>query len=138
MEQLTLGIVKPDAVGKQHLGSIVRMAEEGGLSVVGLRMLHMSRSQAEGFYHVHQDKPFFGSLTDFMSEGPSVVMALRGENAIGRWREIMGATNPAQAEEGTLRKLFGESIERNAAHGSDSPESACFEIGYFFAVLELS
>ena len=138
MEQLTLGIVKPDAVGKQHLGSIVRMAEEGGLSVVGLRMLHMSRSQAEGFYHVHQGKPFFGSLTDFMSEGPSVVMALRGENAIVRWREIMGATNPAQAEEGTLRKLFGESIERNAAHGSDSPESACFEIGYFFAVLELS
>ncbi len=138
MEQLTLGIVKPDAVGKQHLGSIVRMAEEGGLSVVGLRMLHMSRSQAEGFYHVHQAKPFFGSLTDFMSEGPSVVMALRGENAIVRWREIMGATNPAQAEEGTLRKLFGESIERNAAHGSDSPESASFEIGYFFAALELS
>ncbi len=138
MEQVTLGIVKPDAVGKQHLGSIIQKAEKGGLSVVGLRMLHMSRCQAEGFYYVHQDKPFFGSLTDFMSEGPSAVMALRGENAIVRWREIMGATNPAQAEEGTLRKLFGESIERNAVHGSDSPESASFEIGYFFAALELS
>ena len=138
MEQVTLGIVKPDAVGKQHLGSIIQKAEKGGLSVVGLRMLHMSRSQAEGFYDVHHDKPFFGSLTDFMSEGPSVVMALRGENAIVRWREIMGATNPAQAEEGSLRKLFGESIERNAVHGSDSPASASFEIGFFFAVLELS
>ncbi len=138
MEQVTLGIVKPDAVGKKHLGSIIRKLEGGGLSVVALRMIHMSRPQAEGFYYVHGDKPFFGSLTDFMSEGPSVVMALRGENAIVRWREIMGATNPAQAEEGTLRELFGESIERNAVHGSDSPESASFEIGYFFAALELS
>ncbi len=138
MEQVTLGIVKPDAVGKNYLGSIIQKLEKGGLTVVGLRMIHMSRPQAEGFYYVHRDKPFFGSLTDFMSEGPSVVMALRGENAIVRWREIMGATNPAQAEEGTLRKLFGESIERNAAHGSDSPESASFEVGYFFSALELS
>ncbi len=138
MEQVTLGIVKPDAVGKNYLGSIIQMLEKGGLTVVGLKMIHMSRPQAEGFYYVHRDKPFFGSLTDFMSEGPSVVIALRGENAIVRWREIMGATNPAQAEEGTLRKLFGESIERNAAHGSDSPESASFEVGYFFSALELS
>ena len=138
MEQVTLGIVKPDAVRKKHLGSIIQKLEAGGLSVVALRMIHMSRPQAEGFYYVHGDKPFFRSLTGFMSEGTSAVMVLRGENAIVRWREIMGATNPAQAEEGTLRKLFGESIERNAVHGSDSPESASFEIGYFFAALELS
>ena len=137
MEQVTLGIVKPDAVSKKYLGSIIQKLEAGGLSVVALRMIHMSRTQAEGFYYVHQERPFFGSLTGFMSEGPSAVMALRGENAIARWREIMGATNPGEAGEGTLRKLFGESIERNAVHGSDSPESASFEIGYFFAALEL-
>lgn len=137
MEQLTLGIVKPDAVGKNHLGSIIQKAEEGGLIVVALRMLHMSRAQAQGFYHVHRERPFFGSLTDFMSEGPSVVMVLRGEDAIPRWRGIMGATNPEQAETGTLRDLFGESIERNAVHGSDGSESASFEIGYFFSGLDL-
>lgn len=137
MQQGTLGIIKPDAVKKNIVGQIVRRAEDKDLAVVAMKMVHLTKKQAEGFYYVHRERPFFESLTKFMSEGPVVVMVLRGENAIERWREIMGATDPSKAAEGTVRKIFGESVERNAVHGSDSPESARFEIGYFFAALEL-
>ena len=132
----TLGIIKPNAVSKNLVGAIIRMAEESGLSVKGLKMIQLSTEQAEGFYYVHRERPFFGSLTRFMSEGPIVVIVLQGEAAIEKWRKVMGATDPAQAEEGTIRKRFGENIERNSAHGSDSPESAEYEIGYFFSDLE--
>lgn len=137
MLEATLGIVKPDAVKKNIVGQILRRAEEKDLGIAAIKMLHLTRPQAEGFYFVHRDKPFFDSLTRFMSEGPVVAFVLRGTDAITRWREIMGSTDPEKASEGTLRKLFGESIERNAVHGSDSPESARFEIGYFFNGLEL-
>lgn len=138
MKQSTLAIVKPDAVSCGNLGGIIQRAEEGGLTVVGIKMIHLSRQQVRGFYHVHRERPFFDSLTAFMSEGPCAVMVLRGENAIDRWRSIMGATNPAEADERTIRKDFGQSIERNAVHGSDSTESAYFEVGYFFNGVELS
>ncbi len=137
MKQATLAIIKPDATGKNILGQIIRRAEEKDLSVVAMKRIRLTRKQAEAFYYVHREKPFFGSLTQFMSEGPVVVMVLRGEEAISVWREIMGATDPAQAAEGTIRKLFAESIERNAVHGSDGPETAQFEIGYFFSGREL-
>ncbi len=137
MQQATLAIIKPDAIKKNLIGQIIRRVEEKDLSVVALKMVHLTRKQAEGFYYVHREKGFFGSLTQFMSEGPIVVMILRGEEAIARWRDIMGATNPTQAEVGTLRSLFAENIERNAVHGSDHPESARFEIGYFFGAMEL-
>ena len=133
----TLGIIKPNAVGKNLVGPIIRMAEESGLSVKGLKMIHLSTEQAEGFYYVHRERPFFGSLTKFMSEGPIVVIVFQGEAAIEKWRKVMGATDPEQAEGGTIRKLFGENIERNSAHGSDSLESAEYEIDYFFSDLEL-
>lgn len=132
MQEETLAIIKPDAVKKNLIGEIIGRVEEKDLSMVAMKMLHLTKKQAEEFYHVHRKKTFFRSLTQFMSEGPVVVMVLRGEEAIRRWREIMGATDPAQAEEGTIRKLFGESIERNIVHGSDSEESAHFEIDYFF------
>ena len=138
MNQSTLGIVKPDAVKTGSLGAILKRLEAGGLTVAGLKMVHLTRELAQGFYAVHRSRPFFDSLTDFMSEGPCVVMVLRGENAIDRWRALMGATDPGQAGEGTIRKDFGQNIERNAVHGSDSPESANFEIAYFFNALELS
>ncbi|MDE2928438.1 MAG: nucleoside-diphosphate kinase [Acidobacteriota bacterium] len=138
MNQSTLGIVKPDAVKTGSLGPILKRLEAGGLTVAGLKMVHLTRELAQGFYAVHRDRPFFDSLTDFMSEGPCVVMVLKGENAIDRWRALMGATDPGQAGEGTIRKDFGQNIERNAVHGSDSPESANFEIAYFFNALELS
>ena len=138
MNQSTLGIVKPDAVKTGSLGAILKRLEAGGLTVAGLKMVHLTRELARGFYAVHRDRPFFESLTDFMSEGPCVVMVLKGENAIDRWRALMGATDPGQAGEGTIRKDFGQNIERNAVHGSDSPESANFEIAYFFNALELS
>jgi len=137
MKQATLAIIKPDATKKCILGQIIQRAENADLKVVAIRMLHLTRKQAEGFYYVHRERPFFKDLTSFMSEGPIVVMALRGEDAIAKWRQLMGATNPAEAKEGTIRKLFAENIERNAVHGSDSPESAEFEIGYFFAGVEL-
>lgn len=136
MLETTLCIIKPDAVGKNLIGAILRMAEEAGFSVVGLKMVRLSRKQAEGFYHVHRGRSFFHSLTAFMCEGPIVVMALRGENAIARWRAIMGATDPAESAEGTIRKLYAENIERNAVHGSDGPETAAFEVGFFFSALE--
>ncbi len=133
----TLGIIKPDAVSKGYAGKILAIIEENGFKIAGLKKIKLTKEKAEGFYYVHKDKPFFNSLTDFMSEGPIIVMVLEKENAIADWRKLMGATNPENAEEGTLRKMFAENIERNAVHGSDSPESAKYEISYFFNALEL-
>ena len=137
MQQATLAIVKPDATKKNIIGQILQRAENADLKAVAMRSIHLSKREAEGFYYVHRERPFFGSLTDFMSEGPIVVVVLRGEDAIPRWRELMGKTNPAEADPGTIRKAFADSIERNCVHGSDSQESAEFEIGYFFRGLEL-
>ncbi len=133
----TLAIIKPDAVEKRHIGDIVAAIEEAGLTIAAMRMVHLTREQAEGFYYVHRERPFFGELVEFMSRGPVVVMCLQGEDAIARWRKLMGATNPAEADEGTLRKRFGASIGENAVHGSDAPETAAFEVGYFFRGVEL-
>ena len=132
----TLSIIKPDAVSKGYIGAIIHRFEEEGLRICAARMLHLSQAQAEGFYAVHRERPFFGSLVEFMTSGPVVVMALEGENAIARNREIMGATNPADAADGTLRKLYAEGIEKNAVHGSDSPENAVVEINYFFSSIQ--
>ncbi len=133
----TLAIIKPDAVERNIIGEIVKAIEGEGLVISAMKMLHLTKKQAEGFYYVHKDKPFFDSLTDYMSSGPIVVMVLSGENVIERWRKLMGATDPAKAEEGTIRKRFGLNIERNSVHGSDSPESARYEISYFFNALEI-
>jgi nucleoside-diphosphate kinase len=133
----TLSIIKPDGVEKNVIGEIIARFEKNGLRVAAMKMVHLSKKEAEGFYIVHKERPFYGSLTDFMSRGPVVLMVLEGENAIARNREIMGATNPEQAEPGTIRKDFATSIEENTVHGSDSPESATFEIGYFFNAFEL-
>src|SRR5205823_11708680 len=132
----TFSIIKPDAVAKNAIGEIVASLEKEGLKPVAMKMLHLSKSQAEGFYHVHKEKKFFGELVKFMTEGPIVAMVLEGNGAIERYRKAMGATDPAKAEANTLRKRFGQNIERNAVHGSDAPETARFEIGYFFAGLE--
>jgi nucleoside-diphosphate kinase len=137
MSERTLSIVKPDAVAKNAIGGIFSIFEKGGLQIVATKMIHMSKAEAEGFYAVHKDRPFFGDLTTFMSEGPIVVSVLEGDGAILRHREVLGKTNPAEAEDGTVRKLYGTNIERNAAHGSDAPDTAAFEIGYFFNALEL-
>lgn len=134
----TFAIIKPDAVRKQLAGKILARIEEAGFTVRGMRLMHMTKKEAEGFYAVHSARPFFGSLTDFMSSGPCVVLALDAPDAIKKWRATMGATDPAKADAGTLRKDFGESIEFNATHGSDAPETAAFELGYFFAGLEFS
>lgn len=128
----TLSIIKPDAVKKNLIGAIIKRFEESGLRIAAAKLVWLSKREAEGFYHVHRARPFFKDLTAFMTEGPIMVMVLEGENAIARNREIMGATNPAQAAEGTLRKLYADNIERNAVHGSDAPETAKFEISYFF------
>jgi nucleoside-diphosphate kinase len=133
----TLSIIKPDAVKKNVIGEIINRFERNGLRIAAMKKIWMTKEQARGFYIVHKDKPFYDSLTDFMSEGPIVVMVLEGENAITKNREIMGATNPANASPGTIRKDFAENIERNAVHGSDSPETASFEIRYFFSELEI-
>ncbi len=133
----TFAIIKPDAFAAGHAGKIIARIYEEGFKVVGLKKLYMSKVEAEGFYAVHKERPFFGELTDFMSSGPCVVMALEAEGAIIKWRDLMGATNPAEAAEGTLRKEFGTSIGENATHGSDAPETAAFELGYFFNGLEL-
>jgi len=133
----TLAIVKPDAVAAGHAPQILARLEKAGFRVVALRMRALSRAQAEAFYHVHRERPFFAPLCAFMSSGPCIPMVLERENAIARLREIMGATDPAQAAPGTIRKDFASSIERNAIHGSDAPETAAFEIGYFFAGVEL-
>jgi len=133
----TLSIIKPDAVKKNVIGQILARFEKAGLRIVAARMMHLSRPQAEGFYAVHRERPFFGGLTDFMSSGPCILLALEAPDAIKKWRATMGATDPAKAEAGSLRKDFGTSIERNATHGSDAPETAAFELGYFFRGLEL-
>ncbi len=133
----TLSIVKPDGTSKNIVGKVLGMFEEKGVSIAALKMIRMTRRQAEGFYAEHSERPFFSSLTDFMSSGPCVVMVLRGDGAIKKVREIMGATDPAKASEGTIRKLYAESVERNVVHGSDSPESAVREISYFFSSVEI-
>jgi nucleoside-diphosphate kinase len=133
----TLSIIKPDAVKKNVIGEIISRFEKNGLRIAAMKKIWMTKEQAKGFYIVHKDRPFYDSLTDFMSEGPIVVMVLEGENAIAKNREIMGATNPANAAPGTIRKDLAENIERNAVHGSDSPETAAFEIKYFFSELEI-
>lgn len=133
----TLAIIKPDAVERNLVGSIIQLAEAAGLRVRAVKSIHLSREGAQGFYAVHRERPFFESLTAFMSESPVFVMVLEGEEAISTWRKVMGATDPARSEEGTVRKLYGLNVERNSVHGSDSPESAEFEIGYFFSDLEL-
>ncbi len=136
MIERTLAIIKPDGVGRNLTGEIIRRIEAGGLRIAALRMAHLSRKQAEGFYAVHKDKPFFPSLTAFMSEGPVVLMILSGEGAIKKWRDLMGATNPEKAGAGTIRKDFGLSIERNTTHGSDAPDTAAFETAYFFSQID--
>ena len=133
----TFSIIKPDATRRNLTGAITKMLEDGGLRVVASKRILMSREQAEGFYGVHRERPFFNDLCSFMTSGPVVVQVLEGENAVARNREIMGATNPANAAEGTIRKLFAESIEANSVHGSDSPENAAIEIAYFFAGHEI-
>ena len=135
--QRTFAIIKPDAVRTQATGRILSRIESEGFAVRAMRMIHMSKAEAEGFYHVHRERPFFGDLTDFMSSGPCVVLCLEAEDAIKKWRDLMGATDPAKATEGTLRKEFGASIDNNATHGSDAPETATFELGYFFRGMEL-
>ena len=129
----TFSIIKPDAVRKNLIGSIYARFEKEGLVIVAAKMIHMSQEQAEGFYAEHKERPFFASLVEFMTSGPVMVQVLEGENAIARNREIMGATNPDNAEEGTLRKLYADSVQFNAVHGSDSPTSAAREISYFFS-----
>jgi nucleoside-diphosphate kinase len=133
----TFAIIKPDAVKAGFAGRILTRIDEAGFVVRGMRLTHLSKREAEGFYAVHAQRPFFGSLTDFMSSGPCVVLCLEAAEAIKKWRTLMGATDPAKAEPGTLRKEFGASIENNATHGSDAPETAAFEIGYFFRGMEL-
>jgi len=133
----TFAIIKPDAFAAGYAGKILARIYAEGFKVVGLKKLYLSKVEAEGFYAVHKERPFFGELTDFMSSGPCIVMALEAAGAIKKWRDLMGATNPAEAVEGTLRKEFGASIGENATHGSDAPETAAFELGYFFNGLEL-
>jgi nucleoside-diphosphate kinase len=134
----TLAIIKPDAVERQAVGDIIATVESRGFHLLGAKMLSITKEQAEGFYAVHVGKPFFDSLTDFMSRGPIVVLALEKENAIKDWRELMGATNPANAAEGTIRKKWARNIENNAVHGSDAEDTARFELSYFFAGYELA
>jgi nucleoside-diphosphate kinase len=134
----TFSIVKPDAVAAGHTGAILEALEAAGFRIVAMRMVRMTKAEAEGFYAVHRERPFFSSLTDFMSSGPAVVMALERDDAISELRRRMGATNPADAAAGTIRARFASSIERNAIHGSDAPETAAFELGYFFPGVELS
>lgn len=137
MSQRTFSIIKPDAVRKGLAGAILAQIEKAGFKVVSIKKISLTEEQAKGFYYVHQERPFFGSLTKFMTSGPIFPMVLEKENAIADLRKLMGATNPANAEEGTIRKLFADSIEENAIHGSDGEETAAFEIGYFFAGYEL-
>ena len=137
MAERTLAIIKPDAFERGLSGRILQRIEAAGFQIRALRRVHLSQAQAEGFYAVHRERPFFASLTAFMSSGPAVVIVLEAEGAIKKWRTLMGATDPAKADAGTLRKDFAQSIERNATHGSDAPETATYEIGYFFAGIDL-
>lgn len=133
----TLSIIKPDGVAQGVIGDVVKRLEANRLNIMAMKMIYMTKAQAEGFYAVHRERPFFDSLTDFMSSGPAVVMILEGENAIARYRELMGATNYKEAAEGTIRRDFATDIEKNVVHGSDAPETAAFEIGYFFNAFEI-
>ena len=133
----TFAMIKPDATARGLSGRILSRIEEEGFQVLGMKLVRMSKAQAEGFYAVHRERPFFGDLTTFMSSGRTVVLALEREDAIRHWRDVMGATNPAEAEPGTIRAEFGESIERNSTHGSDAPDTAAFELGYWFPGVEL-
>ena len=137
MSNKTFGIIKPDALLAGHTGSIIQSILNNGFKLRGLKLIQMNRKEAEGFYAVHRERPFFAGLTEFMSSGPCVVMALEKEGAVKAWRDLMGATDPAKADEGTLRKQFGASVGENAVHGSDSDENAAIEIAYFFSQLEL-
>jgi nucleoside-diphosphate kinase len=133
----TLSIIKPDGVAKGLIGEVIKRFENAGLKIVGMKMIHMSKKEAEGFYAVHRGKKFYDSVTDFMSSGPCVVVVLEGPNAITKNRELMGATNPQDAAPGTIRREYAANIERNIVHGSDAPETAAYEIGYFFNTLEI-
>ena len=133
----TLAIIKPDAVASRQAGAILQRIETGGFALRGMRLVRLTRAEAEGFYAVHRDRPFFDSLTAFMSSGPAIVLTLEADDAIRRWRDLMGATDPGKAAPGSLRREFGTSIERNATHGSDAPETAATEVGYFFRAVEL-
>jgi nucleoside-diphosphate kinase len=133
----TFGIIKPDAVANGHVGAILTMIKDAGFKIVGLKMVRLAKHEAEAFYAVHAARPFYSGLVTFMTEGPVVVLALEREDAIAKWRELMGATNPANAAEGTIRKKFAENIERNSVHGSDAPETAAQEIPFFFSTSEL-
>jgi nucleoside-diphosphate kinase len=133
----TLAIIKPDAVARGLIGEIIKRLETSGLKIIAMKMLHMTKSQAQGFYAVHRSKPFFESLTEFMSSGPAVVMVLAAENVIARYRDLMGATNYKEAAAGTIRREFATDIEKNVVHGSDAPDTAAFEISYFFNSLEI-
>ena len=133
----TLAIVKPDGVARGIIGEVIKRLESSGFKIVAMKMMHLTKKQAEGFYAMHKGKPFFESLTDFMSSGPAVVMILEGKKVISRYRELMGATNYKEAAEGTIRKEFATDIEKNVVHGSDAPETAAFEIAYFFNNLEM-
>jgi nucleoside-diphosphate kinase len=137
MTERTLAIIKPDAVEGRLAGKIIQRIEESGFQIRAMKRVRLSKPDAEGFYDVHRERPFFGSLTAFMSSGPAIVMVLEAPDAIRKWRTLMGATDPAKADAGTLRKEHAQSIERNATHGSDAPETAAYEIGYFFAGIEL-
>ena len=137
MTERTLAIIKPDAVASRTAGKIIARIEEAGFTIVAAKLLHMSDAQARGFYIVHKERPFYASLCAFMTQGPSLLMVLEADRAIQRWRDLMGATNPANAAPGTIRKDFASSIEANAVHGSDAPGTASDEIGYFFSRLEL-
>ena len=134
----TLTIIKPDAVAAGHIGDIIKMFESNQLTIKAARLVNLTKKEAEGFYEVHRGKGFFESLTNFMSSGPALAMVLEGEDAIARLRKLMGATNPANAEEGTIRKLYAQDIEHNAVHGSDAPETAAFEMSYFFPGIQLT
>ena len=133
----TLSILKPDTVEKNKIGEVIALIEKAGLKVIAAKLAHLSRPQAEGFYAVHKERPFFGELVEFMTRGPVVILALEGENAIATYRKVMGATNPANAEAGTIRKLYAKDVGENAVHGSDAPETAAQEISYFFPGYEV-
>lgn len=133
----TLSIIKPDGVKRGVIGEVIKRLEENQINIAAMKMIYMTKGQAEGFYAVHKERPFFGSLTDFMSSGPAVVMVLEGEGVIARYRKLMGATNFKEAEEGTIRRDFATDIEKNVVHGSDAPETAAFEINYFFNSFEI-
>jgi nucleoside-diphosphate kinase len=137
MTERTLAIIKPDAVERHLAGKILQRIEDNEFQIRAMRRVQLSKKEAEGFYAVHRERPFFKSLTEFMSSGPALVMVLEAPDAIRKWRTLMGATDPAKADAGTLRREFAQSIERNATHGSDAPETAALEIGYFFAGIEL-